>query len=575
MALASGERARCGGRVVKNVTGYDLIKLHSGAFGTLGVLEEAWLRLRPRPEERRVLHAWLPEGQAGLERAAAAARQPAARAVVVVDPALARQVDDAGPRYGRALLVVELGGAPELVRDGGASLADLEPVEADAELLDRIAALQRLPDGHSGLRFRVVVRPARIGAAAERLARAGASLLVWPGAGFLYAGFPLYEGADELAVDAAWRAARARGTGRRGRLRPGSGAALGQGGPRRVRRSAGGAAADAHAQATLRPGGCPQPGALRGEDLMGEGAAPLAELHPGTLDCVHCGLCLPVCPTYRETGRETSSPRGRVYLLRGVAEGEIPLGDVVAEEAALCLGCRACETACPSGVRFGSLIERARARVTSAGLRDAPARRLERFALRQLVPHPVRDCTWRWDWSAWGSAWAWTGPCCACCRSGCAAWRPGFLRVRERRRLPRVVAARGERRGRVALLEGCIMPELFGAVNAATARVLACNGFEVVQVAGQGCCGALQAHAGDEEFARGLLEHNARAFAAVDGLDAIVVNSAGCGAFLREAGDWLGPAGERLAARVRDVSEFLDEAGAARARGRAAAARLL
>ncbi|MBW2236089.1 MAG: FAD-binding oxidoreductase [Deltaproteobacteria bacterium] len=208
VALASGERARCGGRVVKNVTGYDLIKLHAGAFGTLGVLEEAWLRLRPRPEERRVLLAWLPEGQAGLERAAAAAGQPAARAAVVVDPALARQVDDAGPRYGRALLVVELGGAPELVRDGGASLADLEPVEADAELLDRIAALQRQPDGHSGLRFRVVVRPARIGAAAERLARAGASLLVWPGAGFLYAGFPLYEGADELAVDGAWRAAR-------------------------------------------------------------------------------------------------------------------------------------------------------------------------------------------------------------------------------------------------------------------------------------------------------------------------------------------------------------------------------
>ncbi len=209
VALAGGERARCGGRVVKNVTGYDLIKLHAGGFGTLGVLEEAWLRLRPRPEERRVLHAWLPEGQAGLERAAAAAGQPAARAAVVVDPALARQVDDAGPRYGRALLAVELGGAPELVRDGAASLTDLEPEEADAELLDRIAALQRQPDAHSGLRFRVVVRPARIGVAAERLARAGASLLVWPGAGFLYAGFPLYEGADELAVDGAWRAARA------------------------------------------------------------------------------------------------------------------------------------------------------------------------------------------------------------------------------------------------------------------------------------------------------------------------------------------------------------------------------
>jgi glycolate oxidase iron-sulfur subunit len=293
---------------------------------------------------------------------------------------------------------------------------------------------------------------------------------------------------------------------------------------------------------------------------MGEGAAPLAELHPGTLDCVHCGLCLPVCPTYLETGRETSSPRGRVYLLRGVAEGEIPLGEVVAEEAALCLGCRACETACPSGVRFGSLIERARARVAQAGLRDGPARRLERFALRQVVPRPARlhllvgllglVQRLRLDRPALRLLPEWL--------RGLA---PTVPPRGERRRLPRVVAARGERRGRVALLEGCIMPELFGAVNAATARVLACNGFEVVRAPGQGCCGALQAHAGDEEFARELLERNARAFDAVAGLDAVVVNSAGCGAFLRDAGDWLGPDGERLAGRVRDVSEFLDEVG--------------
>jgi glycolate oxidase iron-sulfur subunit len=293
---------------------------------------------------------------------------------------------------------------------------------------------------------------------------------------------------------------------------------------------------------------------------MGDVAAPLAELHPGTLDCVHCGLCLPVCPTYLETGRETSSPRGRVYLLRGVAEGEIPLGDVVAEEAALCLGCRACETACPSGVRFGSLIEKARARVTSAGLRDAPARRLERFVLRQLVPHRAR-LHLAVGLVGLGQRLGLDRPVLRLLPEWLRSLAPRVPPRRERRRLPRVVAARGERRGRVALLEGCIMPELFGAVNAATARVLARNGFEVVQVAGQGCCGALQAHAGDEEFARGLLEHNTRAFAAVDGLDAIVVNSAGCGAFLREAGDWLGPDGERLAARVRDVSEFLDEAG--------------
>ena len=116
------------------------------------------------------------------------------------------------------------------------------------------------------------------------------------------------------------------------------------------------------------------------------GPAPLRELYPATLDCVHCGLCLSACPTYRETGRETSSPRGRIYLMRGVAEGRIALGDVVAEEASLCLGCRACETACPSGVQYGALLEQTRAAVEDAGLRSGVAHALERFALRRVVP---------------------------------------------------------------------------------------------------------------------------------------------------------------------------------------------
>ena len=112
--------------------------------------------------------------------------------------------------------------------------------------------------------------------------------------------------------------------------------------------------------------------------------------YPDTLDCGHCGLCLPVCPTYRETGRETSSTRGRVYLMRGLAEGQIELGDVIAEEAFLCLGCRACETACPSGVRYGALLEQTRAQVQEAGLRGGTAGRVERAVLRNLVPRPRR-----------------------------------------------------------------------------------------------------------------------------------------------------------------------------------------
>jgi len=119
------------------------------------------------------------------------------------------------------------------------------------------------------------------------------------------------------------------------------------------------------------------------------GVSPLAGILQGTLDCVHCGMCLPACPTYRETGRETSSPRGRIYLMRAVAEGRLPLGDALAEEAYLCLGCRACETACPSGVRFGSLLEHTRGSVERAGLRQGFAKRAERFALRHVVPRPA------------------------------------------------------------------------------------------------------------------------------------------------------------------------------------------
>jgi glycolate oxidase iron-sulfur subunit len=294
----------------------------------------------------------------------------------------------------------------------------------------------------------------------------------------------------------------------------------------------------------------------------GDAHTTLGGLYPGTLDCVHCGLCLPACPTYRETGRETSSPRGRVYLMRGAAEGAVPLGAAVAEEAYLCLGCRACETACPSGVRFGRLLEEMRAAVERAGLRRGPAKRVETLALRGVVPRPLRLHLL-------------VDALAAVQRLGLdhrlakllprrlremQAFLPEIPPRRERRRLPRRIPAEGTPRGRVALFEGCIMPELFGAVNAATARILARNGFEVQVPGGQGCCGALQAHAGDADFARGLARRNAAAFAELE-VDAVVVNSAGCGAALREYGDWLPVRGAALAASARDVCEFLDAVG--------------
>jgi len=281
-----------------------------------------------------------------------------------------------------------------------------------------------------------------------------------------------------------------------------------------------------------------------------------------TLDCVHCGLCLATCPTYLETGRESSSPRGRIYMLRAVAEQRAPLNEVISDEAHLCLGCRACETACPSGVAFGSMLELARAEIDRSGLRSGGARRLERWALRELVANAPRlslavsllRAVQRLRVDRLLAA---LSP---------RAWReiyalaPSVPPARERAPLPPFTAALGERRGRVALFLGCVMPELFGAVNAATLRVLAKNGFEVVVPRSQVCCGALHAHTGDLDFARDLARRNLEVFSRAE-FDALIVNSAGCGAALRELETWLPGEGAALAERVRDVSEFLDAVG--------------
>ncbi len=278
--------------------------------------------------------------------------------------------------------------------------------------------------------------------------------------------------------------------------------------------------------------------------------------YEGTLDCVHCGLCVPHCPTYQETGREASSPRGRIYLMRGVAEGRVPLDEVFVREMHDCLACRACESACPAGVRYGQLVESARAEIDRRGARGRLRRALERLLLRRVVgsPRVLR---------AAGAVLR------AYQRSGLQDWvrRLGLLRpfgglARADAILPPPSAphrpalvrpARGERRGRVAFFTGCIMPELLGPANEATVEVLARNGFEVVIPPEQRCCGALHLHSGDPLGAERLRARNRAAFR-LDAVDAIVTNSAGCGAALRDPGD-------ALADRVRDVSEILIEGG--------------
>ncbi|MFO0689388.1 MAG: (Fe-S)-binding protein [Myxococcota bacterium] len=297
------------------------------------------------------------------------------------------------------------------------------------------------------------------------------------------------------------------------------------------------------------------------------------QIHAKTLDCVHCGLCLQSCPTYRATGRETSSPRGRIYLMRGHAEGRLDDPGLLAEEAFLCLGCRACETACPSGVRYGEILEATRAAVRESQPGGRFARALERFALREIVPRRERL--------------AWVVRLLALVKglgldrlaarvlpealAKRAVLLPAIPPAAERRRMPAFTPAVGVRRGRVALFEGCVMPELFGRVNDAARLVLSRAGFDVVVPEAQGCCGALHAHAGDDERAKVLARANVKVFGesetgagapcAEGGFDAVVVTSAGCSAALKELPHWIGDDGKPLAGRVRDVLEFLDAEG--------------
>jgi glycolate oxidase iron-sulfur subunit len=284
------------------------------------------------------------------------------------------------------------------------------------------------------------------------------------------------------------------------------------------------------------------------------------EVYARSLDCVHCGLCLSACPTYLETGREVSSPRGRIYLMRSAAEGRIPLAGTLADEASLCLGCRACETACPSGVRYGRMLEETRHQLARAGQRAGAKRRLERAGLRGLVARPAR-LRLAFDLLRLAQRAGLDRLAARMLPRGLADAVELLPRVpprRDRAALPALVPAAGRRRARVGFLAGCVMRELFAHVNRATVELLARNGFEVAIPAEQGCCGALHAHAGDADFARDLARRNAQAFA---GVDVVISNSAGCGAAMREAGVWLPGEGDAFAASVRDVCEFLDAEG--------------
>lgn len=304
--------------------------------------------------------------------------------------------------------------------------------------------------------------------------------------------------------------------------------------------------------------------------------------------CVHCGLCLNHCPTYKLWGLEADSPRGRIRQMLLVKEGELELGATYVKHIDQCLDCRACETACPSGVEYGKLVETARAQIEQGFERPWLSRTIRSLVFRKLLPYPRRIAAVARLLRIYQRS-----PLPGIAR---ASGVLKLLRLEARERLmPRIdrefffsrlgktFPAKGERRARVAFFGGCLAQVTFTALNDATIRVLTANGVEVVVPAGQTCCGALPAHAGVRDVARELAQRNIEAFLR-EPFDAIITNAAGCGSTLKEyphlvpvgaapsgrpnessvAGQGQGPAptkSEEFSKKVRDVTEFLADLG--------------
>lgn len=266
------------------------------------------------------------------------------------------------------------------------------------------------------------------------------------------------------------------------------------------------------------------------------------------LTCVHCGLCLSGCPTFLETGDENDSPRGRIYLMRQLQAGRLPVEGTVVTHLDRCLGCRACEAVCPSGVLYGELLETTREHIERHHQRSAWQTLLRRVAIEQVFPYP-----WRMKLALL--------PVRVARALGLRNWLPQAAELIPEtfsaRALPEVSPAIGPRRGRVGFVRGCVQSVLFGETNAATVRLLNRAGYEVVTPPDQVCCGALYAHTGSLAEARRCARHNVAVFER-ERLDAIIINAAGCGSTLKEYGHLLGTdASREFARKVKDLSEVL------------------
>ena len=309
------------------------------------------------------------------------------------------------------------------------------------------------------------------------------------------------------------------------------------------------------------------------EQTLGLSRGAGAKISPngdGLLDCVHCGLCLPTCPTYLVTGLEMASPRGRIYLMRGLHEGRTEINATFVKHLDQCLGCLACQEACPSGVPYEHLLDSARTGIDRQYQRPSGDRRW-RWVINQLFPHPRR--------LGWVLGALRLYQCLGMSRlvrasgllgrfsprlSRMEALLPPVPSRAERRPVPEVTPARGRRVGRVGLLTGCVQRFLLPNINRATIRVLAATGYEVIAPPDQGCCGAVHLHNGEPETGRAQAQAMIEIFERT-GVDVVAVNAAGCGATMKEYGRlfrgdaaWQERA-EAFSAKVRDVSEVLAE----------------
>lgn len=288
-------------------------------------------------------------------------------------------------------------------------------------------------------------------------------------------------------------------------------------------------------------------------------------------DCVHCGMCLESCPTYEQTGQEQHSPRGRVHLMKAVAEGRLEITEAFIDPIFACLDCRACTTACPADVDVGGLIEEVRWQIRQAIPLTGTKALISKLFLQGIFPHPSRL-------QALGRLLKFyqkSGLQKLTRQTGLLRLLPDHLAemeavlpavsepVRKKYKHP-LIKAKGETKHTVALLTGCVMDVVFSDINEATIRVLTYNGNDVVIPPTQTCCGALHVHAGDKETGRMLAKQNIEAFQDVD---RVVVNAAGCGCMLKEYPElfrddpvWHEKAA-RFSEKVEDISKYLYETG--------------